>query len=261
LSAVDAPRGGLPELAQAARQELPDDDGGAAAALSPGERELIGRVWTERAASETGAGAVFALVSRGLFDEGLEAPLSWLAARAVCDELRHAELCRHVAAAYLGSPPPRSAPVHVPEPRFQGSSRRTSRLLHAVLQSAINESIGSAFLRRCLEQAQSPLCEAVVRELLRDEIDHARLGWALLAWPGYGDAARGDTQRLLPTLVGIARGRALERAAELPASLPVGHGCLPGPEVTELVEEAIAELVLPGFEHLGYDVTALTASA
>ena len=236
----------LPALEAAARRELPADDP-VISALSAGDREVLAYLWAARARSELGAGAVFAATARGLFMEGggaIPHELLWLASRAVCDELRHAEICRYVASRYGAVTPPRAAPPSIAEPPF-------GRGIHAVLNSALNETIGSAFLSACLDEAEGPLARAALRELLTDEMDHARLGWALLATPGFGGPLRSEVEGRLPEFVAMARRAWAARAAELPEELPRGHGCLPRADVLRVVEIAVRDLILPGFDRLG----------
>jgi hypothetical protein len=235
----------LPELAAAARRPLPPKDA-AIEALTPEDRALFARLWTERAANELGAGAVFAAIASGLFAEGAGPEVLWLASRAVCDEIRHAELCRHVASCYAGRDLPRPAPPVIGEgPRSAG--------VYAVLNGAIHETIGSAVLTACHEEAEGAMVRAAVRELLADEVDHARVGWALLGADRLAPRLRCEVSTALPALVRLARERWLARAEELPESLPRGHGCLPRGDVVEVVEHALRSLVLPGFSHVGLD--------
>ena len=69
----------------------------------------------------------------------------------------------------------------VDPPRFGDAPPEANRLLHAVLNCCVNETIASAHLRATLKAAVSPLVREVIRLLLADEIDHARVGWAHLA--------------------------------------------------------------------------------
>jgi len=238
----------LPSLDAAARRALPAEDPSIDALDRP-SRELLARAWAERARSELGAGAVFAAISQGLFAAGAPAEVQWLAARAVCDEMRHAEICRFLAIRYGG------ADIARPAPPVPGDPPR-SALVYAVLNGSINETIASAVLTACHEGASSPLARAATRELLADEVDHARVGWALLADGPLAAGLRCEVARALPTLVRIVRDRWLARAAELPEDLPRGHGCLPRAEVEELVDHALRVLVLPGFAHVGIDPAA-----
>src|SRR5262245_33218230 len=125
----------LPPGAEAGRHPLPDRDD-TIAALDDAARERVGRSWSARARAELGAAAVFAVIAQGLFQEAVPAELSWLASRAVLDELRHAQLCREVARRY-GIEAPLPNPPLVEEVRFGHADAHVSRLLHAVLNSCI----------------------------------------------------------------------------------------------------------------------------
>jgi hypothetical protein len=196
----------LPRGDAAARRPLPREDASISALPAEG-REILARLWAERAQGEFGAAAVFSSVSRGLFFAGAGPEILWLASRAVCDELRHAEICLHVAARYAGRDLPRPPLPEVGEPP-------PSPGLYAVLNCSLNETIGSAVLTACHEEAEGPLARAASRELLADEIDHARIGWSLLAEGPLGKKLRCEVACALPALVRAARGRWLERALD-----------------------------------------------
>ncbi|MEZ4314779.1 MAG: hypothetical protein R3F14_42735 [Polyangiaceae bacterium] len=242
--------GELPEGACAARRPLPEEDD-SIAQLSFAERRAVGAVWAERARSELTAAALFSAVSRRMFGEPAPADLLWLAARAVCDEMRHSEICRVVAERYLGEPVPRLAMNAFAEPRLGAGA-------YAVLQGSVNETIGSVFLAACLEEATAPLARAALRELSADETDHARIGWATLGASPPDSPARREVQGHLPSFIREARRAWLSRAAELPETLPPGHGCLPRAAVVSVVDRALREVVLPGFAHVGLDPAAAT---
>ncbi len=104
------------------------------------------------------------------------------------------------------------------------------------------------------------MVRAAVRELLADEVDHARVGWALLGTDRLAPRLRCEVSAALPALVRLARQRWLARADELPERLPRGHGCLPRGEVIEVVDHALRSLVLPGFSHVGLDPGPVAAA-
>jgi hypothetical protein len=238
------PRGDFPSLGAAARRALPQEDA-TIDGLSWPERSRIAAVWQERARSELHAAAAFAAVSKGLFGARADQDLLWLAARAVCDEMRHSEICRHVASRYRGAEVDRPSLGTLVQPRIGAEA-------YAVLQGAVNETIGGAFLSACLEDARGPLVRAALRELCADETDHARLGWAVLAAAAPESPARREVGERLPALVRAAEDAWRGRAAELPESLPPGHGCLSRDRVIEVLEQALRELVWPGLAHLGF---------
>lgn len=241
----------LPALAAAARRGLPEHDP-AVDALDDDARAIVARSWADRAERELGAAAGFAAMCRNLFEAGVTHDTLWLAARATCDEMRHSEICRYVASRYAGRDVPRPAARPAVDVRFGDADASLSRVLHAVVSSCMSESIGSAFLRVCVEQARGALVEAALRELLHDEIDHGRIGFALLA--SLDVATRTHVENALPVLLRMARTGWFERAEVQPNDAPKGHGCLSPKELRALVDDALSQLVLPGFAHVGLDV-------
>jgi hypothetical protein len=86
---------------------------------------------------------------------------------------------------------------------------------------------------------------------MRDEIDHARIGWGYLAAPAVTESVRSVLGAWLPRLVEIVREAWMRRADDLPRTIPAGHGCIGGAELPEVIDRALTELVLPGFAHVG----------
>ncbi|MCA9690821.1 MAG: hypothetical protein KC636_14535 [Myxococcales bacterium] len=223
-------------------------------ALAPEDRGLLAAMWARRARSELGAGVVFSRIAGIVAGLGLgDSQIVWLAARAVSDEVRHAELCRALASRYAGRalPWPKAPPVG--PPRYRGVAPEHTPIFYVVHNCAINETIGTAYLAGCLEAAATPPIRAVIRELMRDEVDHARIGWAVLGAPQADAELRAALARALPELVSSTRDAWLARAAESPDVVIDGHGCLSQPRIRALVEDAIDNLVLPGFAHVDVD--------
>ena len=151
---------------------LPEDD--SIGELSPLHRCMLADIWLGRAASERRVADSFVVVRDALVSLGAVDELVGLATRAIDDEMRHAELSRVVASRYAREPlahPPRLAPAI---PLHAGASERLCHVLHVTGQCAFNETIASTFLEAALVEATAPLARAALRELLSDEIDHAR---------------------------------------------------------------------------------------
>lgn len=178
-----------------------------------------------------------------------------LAERSIDDELRHAEIWRIGAEHYWGGPlpAPEPWPLVVPHIEAPPDLRHT---LYVFGQCVFNETTASAFLETCLALAQGPLAKAVLREVLADEIDHGRLGWAFAA--RLGPAQRAEVQ---PWLLPMARAHLREWSRafrEVPASF-AAHG-VPSREVTETsVRGAVRDLILPGLARLGFECAAIEA--
>lgn len=216
--------------------------------LSADAVRALGRHWANRAQSELTSGVVFANISLALLAQGVTPELGFLAARAHSDEVRHAEICRRVAMRYLGAELPFPRPRAVAKPSPTPSQARLAATLHVVANSCFNESIAMVFLRTCLAQAEHELVRLALRELMREEVDHARLGWAHLSSDAVTEADRAAVARAVPGFVADMRTLWLDGA---PAEVPRGHGVLERADLERVVEEALADLILPGLEHCG----------
>jgi hypothetical protein len=235
---------------------LPDDP--TLASLTPSQRQAIGQAWLGRSASEAGAAENFRLIVRSLREAGADAALVEMAERSIADELEHAELCRQVASRYLAREAPLPEARKARYPTFDGASPELVALLHLVLNCCFNETSATAYLGLCLSQAHGPLVHAALREMLSDDIDHARLGWAVLS----------STLAANPALAPVLSGYVLPltkmnfrtwRVGETPMHEEPAHGCPTGAEVARSIVESMDELVLPGLERAGLDVTVARA--
>lgn len=237
-----------------AELELPQHDE-VIEGLDPGARERIGREWQRRAEVELTAATLSAQLARDLLLAHAIPAVLELAAQAVVDELHHARLCHAVAERYLGRPVPLPRSRRIDEPRFGSAGPELSRLLCLVLHCCVNETLATVCLREGLKAAESPTAHAVTRRLLADDLNHARLGWAHLASSAIDDDARHHLARALPTLLKLGvEGWRDEPRADFDAP---AHGVLGNERFPRLMQEAVAELILPGFDYVGID----TASA
>jgi hypothetical protein len=232
-------------------------------ALDPRERARIAAVWAGRARAERETAASFALVTRRLAETGGDVELVGRLARAEGDERRHAMICQRLADGYAGvaAPPQIDAEPTIVEPVYPGASPQLAALLHTVSLCAINESIAAATLEAALRSAATAPVRAALRDLLGDEIEHGRIGWALLG------SLDGQTKQaiapFLPPLLAANLRSWLEPPADRAVARPeVGapaHGCPAAAEIEAVVLSTVTEMVLPGFTHVGLDARAATA--
>jgi hypothetical protein len=226
--------------------------------LEAEERALIAEVWTGRAASERRVADAFVIVREALKSLDADPVLIELADRAVDDEMRHTELSRLVASRYAQREIPPAPLLPLSVPRHERAGDRLRHVLHVVGQCCLNETIASSFLETTLAEARTPLATSALRELLSDEVDHGRLGWALLG--SLDDTTRREVEPWLPSMA-IANLRMWRTA---PRPYPEGatlaaHG-LPSEALVEAaLLRAFRDLILPGFEHLAMDTTKLRA--
>ena len=225
--------------------------------LSDDVREDLVTIWIGRAASERRVADAFEVIRDALV--ALEAPseIVKLATRGVDDEYRHTEISQQVASAYAGKrldPPPR-LPLVVPS--FEGASEELRHVLHVFGHCAVNETTASAFLETCLHLSKGELARAVCRELLSDEIDHARIGW------GFLESLRPQLrEQMVPWLLPIVRANLRvwreTRRAQLDDELLAGHGAPPPHVIDEALIGAVADLIVPGLDRLGMPTEPIT---
>jgi hypothetical protein len=226
--------------------------------LADGERSALATVWLARAATERRVADSFEVIHGALAAVKTEGEVLRIAARAVDDEHRHAELSRVVASRFAGTelpPPPR---LELRVPKHEGASEELRHTLHIVGQCALNETTASLFLEACLTHATGELASAALRELLSDEIDHARIGWAHLAGVRPAIRAAAAPWLLALTKKNLAIWRDSPRA---PASgdAMTAHGAPSVEVIDDALIAAVRDLILPGFEQAGIERSAVEA--
>lgn len=240
------------------RRPLPEHDPHIETLDGDTRREL-GAIWAERASSELRAGSGFALLVTELYAIGADTTVLRLATRAAHDEVRHAELCRRVAEAYLGEEvaPPRAKRVAMPE--HDGADETLRAHLHVIGLCCINETLAAGFVEACLEHTQAPLVRAVQREHLADEVEHARVGWAHLASDAVSSELKGELSSWLPRLLRSNLGLWKQSLTKLPEQGAPAHGYPPRAELLQALDTSLREVILPGFRHVEVPVTSQVA--
>jgi hypothetical protein len=233
------------------------NDGGAELASTPRDvRETVGRIWAERARSELGAGSGFAQVVVGLYAIGARPEVLSLATEAAHQEVEHARSCHALAELYLAAKVEMPRPKVVSMPPHQGATDALRATLHVIGLSCINETLAAEFVGRCLDASDHRSVREACSKHLRDEIGHARVGWAHLA-SGVLDAKdREEVARWMPRLIAANGHLWLSRVQTLPSDGVPGHGYPPVRELEAGVRKALREIVIPGLSHVGIDATA-----
>lgn len=218
-------------------------------------RARVGRYWAGRSLAELDVADAFRQTAAALADTGAEPAVLDLLRRAIANEHDHASLCRRLGGHYLGRPvedPPARVPVRLPALAGASPEARPTLLLAGLC--CINESIATIWLQACAARASAPLVRAVNRMHVRDEIHHARVGWAHLASPAVTPAIRAELGRWLrPLLRSCVLDWLSPRVVESAGGVP-DHGLPTAPDHREVVIRAVRSVVLPGFALCGVDV-------
>jgi hypothetical protein len=219
-------------------------------ALDPGLREAVSQIWLGRAQGESSTSVVFERVAQAARELGATAEVVRLTARAARDEVRHARLCHRLAELYAGRGLVQAQAAPIDSVRFGDAPPDLNRHLLLIYQSCINEGIAAAYLQENLRLVRASAARTVIHQLLRDDLMHARIGWAHLASPVISADLRRHVGAALPTLVGVAREAWLTAGVSADLDCPE-HGCLGRLRHPDIVNAAIEEMILPGFAYLG----------
>jgi hypothetical protein len=231
--------------------------------LDAGRRRLLGGAWRWRMEQEHLAVGAFSQLALELAAIGCDSVVLSLVTRAASDEVRHADLCRRLAEIHLGETLPArlSGVPRMPDTGDRGAE--DTALLHVVEMCCLSETFTSVYFTEMLERATHPLAHAVVQSLLKDEIDHGRVGWAYLA----AVRGRGGAERLaedLPALLAATIKPVIDEARAAPEAEDAeieAHGYLVRDRGAALYVRTLRDVVLPGFEALGVQTEPARAFA
>lgn len=227
--------------------------------LSASHRKRLADTWLLRAAMERRVADSFEVIRDSLKRRSAPASLVDLAVRAIDDEYRHAELSRVVASRFAGEELAAPARLPLELPKHAGASPELRDTLFIVGQCVLNETTASAFLEVCVSHAEAPLAKAALRELLSDEIDHGRIGWAHLA--SLDAATRAEVGRWMLPMAYLNLRIWKHESPYDPSHNDVLtlHG-VPSAEILhEALAGALRDLIVPGLKALAMETTALEA--
>lgn len=150
------------------------------------------QVWRRRATTEREAARLFGDLAGDLNALGVGSTLVARARTAARDEMRHAVRCEALVARF-------DSGISKPEPPRRlrlGPADLTPALFASVALSCVTETLSTALLLEMRERAADELVRRTVHEILRDEVEHSRIGWTHLAI----EARRGRSGWLAPYL-------------------------------------------------------------
>lgn len=227
-------------------------------ALGDADRTELARVWLARAATELRVGSAFEVIRDALSALQADSSLVSLADRAVDDEHRHAEICRYTASCFAGEELDQPEPLPFSYPKHERAPEELRPALWVVGQCCFNETLASGFLETACRAASAPMAHRALSELLSDEIDHARMGWAFLA--GLDPRLRLAVGPWLPALGRANLRMWRESPRDYPATADFIHQGAPSGELIEAaLMTALRDLIVPGFEALSLPVEPLAA--
>jgi hypothetical protein len=218
--------------------------------LSRAERVQLAELWALRAHNELHTSRTFEQVHAAALLLQAPATITDLSHSAAADERRHHDACVRLAARYDATRASAVREPKLPELHFKNCTEREHALLLIAAHCCLSETIAVGYLVTCRAECEDEDVRQVLHDLSRDEIRHARIGWATLALPSVQASERQTLSQALPELFRATRRGWLEDWDRLSKGLALGHGFLDAPTLTRVVDEALDQVVTPGLREV-----------
>ena len=211
--------------------------------------------YVKLAAGEYGAVQLYGALTSAMALAGLPLDLITASAAICTDEARHADYAMQMARVLTGD----DVPIPIDRDSLEAPWKKDVTLEDidaAVLHvAAISETLSCGLISACLDRATDTTTRAVFKNLVADEVHHARFGWHYLAWraPQWSLAERQRlADRMARNVVGIER--RYWRGRDAPASAAAAAralGVLESEGQRRIVREMMEEEVVPALDALG----------
>ena len=227
--------------------------------LSKAERCLIAATWNFRASAERSALRRFTRLYTELKETGAPDIVLEGVRDAIDDEHRHIGLCDALAQEFGWKGPP-SDPTPF-GPIGPKAAPLEARLLYEMVAfCCVTETINASMMLEINRRAIAPEVKETIHAILKDELNHSKVGWAYLQWSR--DKGRGDW--LQEWLIQMFYGAGVEEIYEPDTSgreAPhvQAYGELSFADRTEIFQAANRDVVLPGLERFGFDTSECRA--
>ena len=224
--------------------------------------EQVARTWAERAQAELGAAQRF----KELFERMQRVPGSTVPAvilhrveKAEQDEDRHAFLCAKMARKFghetgFSLPQGRSRIAKI---GWDNLDERDTLLLDVTMMGCITESLNASLLNSIYLNSSGTEAGKLIHTILKDEVQHAQIGWAYLA----EECKTRDCSVVSKHLVKMVE-YSLSDEFFLPAVNPIDENTYPYGVLSQKdrfiqFKTTLEEVVCGGFEHFGIDASPL----
>jgi hypothetical protein len=222
-------------------------------ALSESQRHALRQFWIGRATGELTTALSFEYMLEDLHTLSAPSVLTDLASSAIAEEHRHVDWCLRFAGPSSDGVPPRAEFAGTRPLEFEGASVRDNRILRTVFGCCFSETVAVHVLMASHREIALDSVRRLNHQHIAEEVNHARLGWALLAWPDLGPRDRSMIAAFVPKMTQITR--ALWLAPDRDAD-GVLHalGFLSRPLIAQACDEAFDTVIRPGLDQNGIAV-------
>ena len=225
----------------------------ALASLTSEERAVLYEYWVDRARGELTTALTFEFMLEDLEALGAPGELRALARTAIGDEHRHVDWCLRWAERVDGTKHALPELSGTRRLELDGASEHDNRLLRTVFGCCFSETVAIHVLRRSHELITLPSVRRLNREHMKEEVGHARLGWALVGWPGLGARDKAMLGAFVPEMTRLVR-MVWQETERPPSERLHALGFLSSAVIGPACDEAIDAVILAGLERLGVRV-------
>ncbi len=220
------------------------------AALDAPTRATLAAYWTSEALTEHASIASFARFMLELLAVGAPAELVSGAQRALADEQEHARTAFALASAYAGAPVG-PGPLAI-DGAMGATIDRRSAALSTAREACIAETVSALLVADAAAAATDSVVRAALARIAEDELEHAALGWRVLAW------LLADADAALRAEVGVVFASAARHvgfgtvidAGAASASAAAAHGYQPLEQRRRVAQAALTAVIAPAAEAL-----------
>lgn len=215
------------------------------------KRDELAREWWFRAWAERQSAQRFERLTGRLEAAGAPAVVLEMSKVAADDERRHAILCADVARRYEVPDPFARVADEPPEIVPDALSVRDEALYEAMAFCCVTESINASLLAEMVRVSTEPIIRHAARDLMRDEVQHARLGWAFLAHEAAARPLPRASTWLPWMLAGAVSETLQDEHAPAASHRDHEHGYLDRDHRIEIFVGALEAVILPGVDAHG----------
>ncbi|MCA9688919.1 MAG: ferritin-like domain-containing protein [Myxococcales bacterium] len=238
--------------AQAAEIGLVIDPG---EALDERGRASAIATWRGRMVNEHVSARVFAALIPQMMAASVDPGLQAEVADMIADELRHARMCAAVVAALGGEAIAELGPL-APVPAHEDVGPLEGLLRNILSISCMSETVAVALIDAERRKAGPAPLARTLREILADEVRHARFGWRLLEalGPTLDAALRARLDDYLTVAFAHLRAHELAHlpARPAPSAAAEAVGVCDGHDARRLFFDTVEQVIVPGLEEHGF---------
>lgn len=225
------------------------------AALTAEDRAAAIGTWRGRMVNEHISARVFSGLIPQMMEADVDASHQAAVAEMIAEELRHAVLCAAAVHA-LGGEPVAPLPALDAVPWHEGVDPLESLVRNVISICCMSETVAVSLIGAERLETGPPELAEMLKQILADEVGHARFGWRLL--DEVDERLGPDAKRRLSDYLITAFAHLEEHElAHLPPKAPPSEraravGVCDGNDARTLFYDTVTDVIVPGLEKRGY---------